>query len=93
MDHAARTSIEETIADHLRKSAKGRGKALNHIDQDQPFFEAGILDSLSLLDFVAFVEEQYRIEVAPTDILPQNFGTLRAVTDYVFGRLQATEAA
>lgn len=79
--------IEEQLAAHLIESAKKRGKPLSAIDKDRPFFEAGVLDSLSLLDFVAFVEKQFGVEVASRDIVPENFGTLRSVGEYVARRI------
>jgi len=82
-----RNTIEQELTTHLSAVAAGRGKS-GPIDADRPFFETGILDSLSLLDFVAFVEKRYEIDISGRDIVPENFGSLRSVTDYVLGRLQ-----
>ena len=87
MDDSVTKNIEEQLVAHLTESAKKRGKPLDAIDKNRPFFEAGVLDSLSLLDFVAFVEKQFGTEVASRDIVPENFGTLRSVSEYVARRL------
>jgi len=83
-----RTSIEQELSAHLAQAAIARGKPSGNIDAERPFFEAGILDSLSLLDFVSFVEKRYDIDISGRDIVPENFGSLRTVTDYVVRRLQ-----
>jgi acyl carrier protein len=82
-----RTSIELELTAHLSAVAAARGKSSGHIELDRPFFETGVLDSLSLLDFVSFVEKRYDIDISGRDIVPENFGSLRTVTDYVLARL------
>ena len=82
-----RTSIEQELTAHLSTVAASRGKSSGPIDPDRPFFETGVLDSLSLLDFVSFVEKRFDIDISGRDIVPENFGSLRTVTDYVLGRL------
>ena len=82
-----RTSIEQELTAHLSAVAAARGKSSAQIEFDRPFFETGVLDSLSLLDFVSFVEKHYDIDISGQDIVPENFGSLRTVTDYVLGRL------
>jgi acyl carrier protein len=82
-----RTSIEQELTAHLSAVAAARGKSSGQIEPDRPFFDTGVLDSLSLLDFVSFVEKRYDIEISGRDIVPENFGSLRTTTDYVLGRL------
>ncbi len=41
--------------------------------------ESGILDSLSLLQLVVFLEERLGITVGDADLLPENFATLNTV--------------
>jgi acyl carrier protein len=90
MDQSTRTTIEQEMTAHLMEVSAARGKPAI-IDPDQSFFEAGILDSLSLLDFVSFVEQRYGLDVEGRDIVPENFGSVRSVADYVCRRLhQAT---
>lgn len=85
-----RTSIAQELSAHLSEVAAARGKSSGEIEPDRPFFDTGILDSLSLLDFVSFVEKRYEIDISGRDIVPENFGSLRTVTDYVLGRVSRT---
>ena len=48
-----------------------------------PDFEiiaAGMVDSLGLFKLVAFIEEQFRVTIAPAEILLENFATIDAIT-------------
>ena len=42
-----------------------------------------ILDSMGLLKLVAFLEERYGFETSEEDIVPENFGTLEMIRDFV----------
>jgi acyl carrier protein len=42
-----------------------------------------ILDSMGLLKLVAFLEERYSFETTEEDIVPENFGTLEKIRDFV----------
>jgi acyl carrier protein len=46
---------------------------------DYPLIDNGLLDSLMLMDLIAFVEQCFSVVVDPMEIVPENFGTVRAV--------------
>lgn len=56
------------------------------LENDTPLLELGILDSLSLLRFLVFLEEQFRIAVDDFDIVPENFKTIDAICAYIHSR-------
>jgi acyl carrier protein len=43
----------------------------------------GILDSLSLLRLVVFLEERFRITMGDGDLLPENFASVNAICAYL----------
>ncbi len=45
--------------------------------------EEGIIDSMSLLRLVSFLEERFQIEVKDEDLVPDNFRTLATVDAFV----------
>jgi len=53
------------------------------LDERTPLIENGILDSLSLLRVVAFLEKTYEIRVAAHEADEDNFGSLRAIAAFV----------
>lgn len=46
-----------------------------------------ILDSLSLLQLVEYIEQQFGFEVDDTDMVPENFRTLEHLDRYIRSRL------
>ena len=56
--------MEETILEFLRtrfRAAIGR----TAIDRDTPLFSSGIVDSFGVLELIAFLEQQFGIEIDP----------------------------
>ncbi len=86
-------NIERDLIDYLSNVAGKRNKSASAIEVDVSFIDSGILDSLQLLDFVNFVEKRFDIRVPGEDIIPEHFGTLGAVTNYLRKRLMVEEHA
>lgn len=57
------------------------------VTDDASLIDEGILDSTGVLEMVLFVEEQLGVTVADDEVLPQNFGSIDALTDFVSRRL------
>ena len=53
------------------------------LKNDTPLFESGILNSLSLVKLVLFLEQQFGIVVPPEELLPKNFMTIDAICTYL----------
>jgi len=67
-------SFLQSAAETARVAMPGREVSL---------FDAGVLDSFSLVDFVATVETECGIEVSGADLRPETFETLAKVEAYV----------
>ncbi len=46
-----------------------------------------ILDSIAMMDFIAFLERTFRIRISDVDVLPQNFESFAAVARLVERKL------
>jgi acyl carrier protein len=62
------------------------------LQAQSPLFEGGYIDSVGVLDLVAFVERQFGIEVADEELVPENFGTLEVIGVYLGRKLSPAEA-
>jgi len=60
-----------------------RQRALSTSD---PLLEGGIIDSLGILNLVGFLEEEFQMTVADDDLVPENFGTIEQIAEFVEGR-------
>ncbi len=49
----------------------------------EPLLENGVLDSLGILDVVAYLEAEFHITVADEDLLPEHFQTLDDLAAFV----------
>jgi acyl carrier protein len=53
------------------------------IKQDTSLLESRILDSLSILKLVLFIEKRFGVVVAPDELVPENFETIALISSYL----------
>lgn len=59
------------------------GASENSLDDDDSFLEKGIIDSTGILELIMFVEENYGIEVADEEVIPDNFDSVNKLCNYL----------
>ncbi len=72
--HALRSFIVQEL------NYKGTPDRLTH---DYPLLENNVVDSLGLFMLVSFIEEQFGVEVGHEELVPENFGTLGAMSKLI----------
>ena len=83
--------METIINDYISRELV-QDAALLPLSDDSSLLDSGILDSLSLLQLVVFLEERFGITVGDTDLLPQNFASVRTICAYLRTREAAVPA-
>ncbi|MEW6179823.1 MAG: acyl carrier protein [Chloroflexota bacterium] len=73
--------IHKFILDEL---AKGRKK---NISEDEDLLGEGIIDSLGILQLVAFIEEKFNYTVPDEDVVIENFMSVNAISNYLDQKL------
>ncbi|MEP0518895.1 MAG: alpha/beta fold hydrolase [Hyphomicrobiales bacterium] len=58
----------------------GQGDDLTH---ETPILELGILDSLSMVSLLSFIEETYGVRISEDQIVPQHFSDLASITQLI----------
>ena len=53
------------------------------IEDDHSLLQLGIIDSLSLVSIVSYIEEEFDIQVSPKDFFPGKFDTIGKAADYI----------
>ena len=53
------------------------------IDVDTDLLLTGLVDSIGVVQIVGWMEEQFSIEVEPTDVVLDNFQTVQAMVAYL----------
>lgn len=52
------------------------------VDAETELFSTGLLDSVAMMQIIAFVEEQAGIDVRPADVTLDNFDTVARIVAY-----------
>ena len=77
--------IAEKIREHLKGISKGID--ITTISDDDSLWQEGIIDSLGMLEFMAFVESEFRIKISNDDLVPENFDSVRNISRYVESKI------
>ncbi|HEX3923536.1 MAG TPA: acyl carrier protein [Streptosporangiaceae bacterium] len=77
--------METIINDYISREFV-QDPALLPLADDTSLLENGVIDSLSLLRLVVFLEERFAIAVGDADLLPENFSSVNAICAYVRAR-------
>ena len=86
-DADLKSQIKKFIAENMLFSGDG----FSHAD-DASLLDAGIIDSIGVMELVTFVGQTFRVTVPPEDISPENFDSVQRLAEYV-RRKQAVGAA
>lgn len=74
-------TVVDRIRDYLDQELKIA--VARSVDPDLPLVQNGILDSIELLRVVAFLEKEFRLVVADTEVVPSNLRSLSAMARFV----------
>ncbi|MEL7657060.1 MAG: acyl carrier protein [Bacillota bacterium] len=55
----------------------------DELSDNSSFLDLGILDSLGILELIGFIEKEFGINVADTEILPENLDSVEFATSFV----------
>jgi acyl carrier protein len=71
-------SIEQDLLSYITKEL-----APGNPDIDAQASLAGVVDSTAVMELVVWIESKYGFDVEIDDIVPENFGTVEALTAYI----------
>ena len=57
-----------------------------HLGDDDRLLEKGLLDSMSVVEMIAFVESEFGIQTTEDEISEMNFGSLSGIARFVAGK-------
>jgi acyl carrier protein len=76
-------NIQEVLTDYIREIVAKTGQPLPTLDQPLLDSAGGVIDSMTMWPLIVFVEERFGIKVEDTDLMQENFRTLRALTKFI----------
>jgi acyl carrier protein len=62
------------------------------LSNDDSFLEKGIFDSTGILELVSFVENKYRLELEPDELVPENLDSISSLARFLRRKLEARSA-
>ncbi len=73
--------LPEPVMTYLNQAAR---QARTEVpDRDSSLFVSGLLDSFSLVDFVALIESECDVRVDDADLRPENFDTIAKIESFI----------
>ena len=61
-------------------------KEVGSISDDGSLLEAGVIDSLAMVDLISHLQKTYDITIPEDDMTPENFDSITAIASYVESR-------
>ena len=56
---------------------------LSRLADDESLLDAGVIDSMGVLELVDFIDERYGIAVREEELVPENFGSIAGIVAFV----------
>jgi acyl carrier protein len=69
------------LLDYVKKELAVGSK--RNIQMDDDLLSAGIIDSLGVLQLVAFIEDQFNIQMPDEDVVLENFQSVNSLANYL----------
>jgi len=76
--------MREDIRNWLEAHRAHRNRS--RFEDGESLLEAGVLDSMSMVDLITHLEAKYGITISEDDLTPENFGSVTAIVAYVAAR-------
>lgn len=76
------STVEKFIVEEIMMAGKG-----TQIDPESSLIKSGIIDSLSLLRLIDFLEAEFGIMIEDEEVIPENFDNLIIIESLVSNKL------
>jgi acyl carrier protein len=76
----------ETVRSYIMENVAWDGDPRD-LTPTLPLIEAEVVDSVTLVGLIAFIEETYAVEIADDEIVVANFATLEAIAHLIDNKL------
>ncbi len=70
----------------LRKFVNKNYPIKGTFDDNDSFFEQGIIDSTGVLELIAFLENKFNIEIKDEELIPENLDSINNLSKFIQGK-------
>ncbi len=71
------TVLMEYVKNEIMRNRNAR------LSEDEDLLSSGILDSLGILQLVAYIEKSFGIRIPDEDVVFENFQSIQSITNYL----------
>lgn len=75
-------NLEAKIRSYIAENLLFSGSGYNYSDEAS-FLEEGIVDSIGIMELVAYVEDEFKVTVNDLDVTPDNFDSVSKLARYI----------
>lgn len=75
-------TIEEKIKSFISENILFKDDGYPYKNEDS-FLENGIVDSMNVMEIVAYVEDTYSIKIEDNEIVPANFDSVASISNFI----------
>jgi acyl carrier protein len=75
--------LEDALRDYILALPAAQAQGLTALDRSDDLIEQGVFDSISLLEFILYLEQSLGVKIPGEDVDPDNFGSLAAISRYL----------
>ena len=76
-------NVQEVLTDYIREVVAKTGQPMPTLDQPLLDSQGGVIDSLNMWPLIVFIESHFGIKVEDSDLMQENFQTLRALVKFI----------
>jgi len=72
--------MKEQIREYLLANSANRAKSVR---DDESLLLSGVIDSMTMIEFVTYLEKTFGITIDEDEMVPENFETIESIVTYV----------
>ena len=83
--------MRQDIRDYLM--AHRASQTIDDFSDNESLLEAGVIDSMTMVDLIVHLEKRYGINIDEDDMTPENFDSIEAIEAYVIRKQSSIESS
>ncbi len=69
--------VEQKLREYIQDTAN------TNVDPDMPLVENGIIDSMGVMDMIAFIQSSFHVEFTDDDLTAENFQNIHTIASLI----------
>ncbi len=78
---------DEKIKLKIIKFIKNNFPLNEELNDDDSFFDSGIIDSIGVLELVAFIEKKFNVKIDDEELIPDNLDSVNKILNFIKDKL------